>query len=309
MKKPLWAPVLLVAALVVSGFDSCGNDGQPPADRDYRQEMRNFVQAISSYAKAVEPDFVVIPQNGHELLTEDGEASGSSATAYVGAIDGVGREDLFYGYTRDNLATPPSERDRMIAFMDLAETSDVEALVYTSFAADSRELDTIPAYPVDPFAVNDEDIRSLALAKNFLYLINPDSFSDKDAFLNAAGETGYDVLIVDLFYDGVALTESEVSSLKSKANGASRLVVAYMSIGEAEDYRYYWQTDWEESPPSWLEEENPNWPGNYKVRYWDPAWQGVIFGDSSSYLDMILYAGLDGVYLDIIDAFEYFEDQ
>ncbi len=52
------------------------------------------------------------------------------------------------------------------------------------------------------------------------------------------------------------------------------------------------------------EPENPNWPGNYKVRYWDPEWQAIIF----EYEDKILNAGFDGVYLNIIDAFEYWED-
>ncbi|NOX86519.1 MAG: hypothetical protein GXO86_11260, partial [Chlorobi bacterium] len=83
--------------------------------------------------------------------------------------------------------------------------------------------------------------------------------------------------------------------------------VCYMSIGEAEDYRYYWQPDWKPGNPSWLDKENPDWEGNYKVKYWDKGWQGIIFGNDGSYLKKILDAGFDGVYLDIIDAFEYFE--
>jgi len=37
--------------------------------------------------------------------------------------------------------------------------------------------------------------------------------------------------------------------------------------------------------------------------------QAIIFGTESAYLDQILNSGFDGVYLDIIDAFEYFEEQ
>jgi cysteinyl-tRNA synthetase len=80
-----------------------------------------------------------------------------------------------------------------------------------------------------------------------------------------------------------------------------------LSIGEAEDYRYYWQTDWRTGNPSWIAEENPDWEGNYKVKYWEPEWQDIIYGNNNSYLIRILGAGFDGVYLDIIDAFEYFE--
>ena len=35
----------------------------------------------------------------------------------------------------------------------------------------------------------------------------------------------------------------------------------------------------------------------------------IIYGNNNSYLEKILDAGFDGVYLDIIDAFEYFENQ
>ena len=58
-----------------------------------------------------------------------------------------------------------------------------------------------------------------------------------------------------------------------------------------------------------MEQENPDWAGNYKVRYWDPEWQTIISGAPDSYLGKIQAAGFDGVYLDIIDAFEYFESQ
>jgi cysteinyl-tRNA synthetase len=60
-------------------------------------------------------------------------------------------------------------------------------------------------------------------------------------------------------------------------------------------------------PPSWLAEENSSWSGNYKVRYWIKEWQDIIFGNDGSYTKKILDADFSGVYLDIIDAFEYFE--
>jgi len=154
------------------------------------------------------------------------------------------------------------------------------------------------------------DITSLADARNFLYLINPGAYPSKAAFLDSIRATNYDLVIIDPSYEGdSALTASEVASLKHKINGGARLALAYMSIGEAEDYRYYWQPEWSTNPPSWLAEENPDWPGNYKVRYWDAAWQAIIYGHDDSYLRRILDAGFDGVYLDLIDAFEYFENQ
>ncbi len=304
--------------------------GCPTRERDYREDMREFIGRIKGYARGISPGFLIIPQNGDGLLTIDGSPDGPRATDYLSGIDGLGREDLFYGYNGVDLPTPESERKEMIEFMDLAEEEGVEVLVvdycstrtkvddsylksyqrgYISFAADHRELDNIPSYPDPPFNVNSDDITSLSMARNFLYLINPGSFPTKDSLLLSLQATNYDLLIIDLFYEGKSLTSDEVASLKVKKNGGKRLVIAYLSIGEAEDYRYYWQEEWEEDPPPWLAEENPNWPGNYRVRYWDPDWQQIIFGNDNSYLRKILDAGFDGVYLDKVDTFEYFEGE
>ncbi len=117
------------------------------------------------------------------------------------------------------------------------------------------------------------------------------------------------MVIIDLFCKNTALTSEDVSSLKAKANGSKRLVIAYLSIGEAEDYRYYWKEEWNTNPPSWLVEQNPNWPGNYKVKYWDKEWQSIIYGNENSYLEKILDSGFDGAYLDVVDAFQYFEEK
>ncbi len=313
---------ILLAALIISCTSSPDSDYDPY----YRQEMREFVQSISAYAEAVSSGFIVIPQNGQEILTENGESDGPAASEYIASIDGIGREDLFYGYDNDDEATPAGERDYMLGFTDRAESEGLAVLTtdycwtsakvsdsylqnnsrgYISFAALDRELNTIPG--AVPYGIHTDNISDLTQAKNFLYLLNLEGYSSVDDYISALGATDYDVLIIDAFYDGTILTSSQVNALGTKGSGGSRLVIAYMSIGEAEDYRYYWQSSWNSTPPDWLAGENPDWPGNYKVKYWDSDWQGVIFGSSSGYLDKILAAGFDGVYLDIIDAFEYFE--
>jgi cysteinyl-tRNA synthetase len=179
---------------------------------------------------------------------------------------------------------------------------------YVSFAADHRELDNIPGYPAPIYGENSNIITSLSQVKNFLYLINPVNFASKTDFINAVTSTNYDLLIMDLFFNETTeFTAGEITQLKNKANGGKRLVISYMSIGEAEDYRYYWQSGWNTGNPAWLDGENPDWEGNYKVRYWEPEWQEIIFGNDESYTKKILNAGFDGVYLDIIEAYEYFE--
>ncbi|WP_206076181.1 MJ1477/TM1410 family putative glycoside hydrolase [Marinitoga lauensis] len=92
----------------------------------------------------------------------------------------------------------------------------------------------------------------------------------------------------------------DISRIKSK----DIIPLAYLSIGEAEDYRFYWNEKWYYDPPEWLDAENPKWEGNYKVKYWYKEWKNIIF----SYLDKIISQGFSGVYLDLIDSYIYWAD-
>jgi len=117
--------------------------------------------------------------------------------------------------------------------------------------------------------------------------------------------SGYSLVITDYSRDGSAAGAWSAAEIGQLRQGGTRTVLAYLSIGEAEDYRYYWQSSWHSQPPAWLGPANPDWPGNYKVRYWDPTWQALLFGSAEAYLDRILAQGFDGIYLDIVDAYEY----
>lgn len=84
-------------------------------------------------------------------------------------------------------------------------------------------------------------------------------------------------------------------------------MVAYLSIGEAEPYRFYWRPGWGPGDPEWIQRPNPSWPDNFPVKYWHPDWQALLMREGSGYLDRILAAGFDGVYLDIVDGYEAFQ--
>lgn len=326
MKYPYTLSVLLIVFVATN----CNKDEPDiPNNIDYRQEMRDFVINMGTYAKSYNSDFIIVPQNGQELITDNGEGDGIPKMLYLQAIDATGRESMFYGYKRDDKETPEDDKQHLLDLCLLCEQNNVEVLTsdycsshskmdksyqlneqneFISFAADERELNNIPNYPLAPFNENSNDIEHISQAKNFLYLINSENFTTKNDFLNAVSVTNYDVLIMDLYHNETAYTSLEIEQLKTKQNGGKRLVICYMSIGEAEEYRYYWQQSWETGNPSWLDSENSEWKGNFKVRYWEPEWQDIIFGNDSSYLKKILDLGFDGVYLDIIDGFEYFEE-
>jgi cysteinyl-tRNA synthetase, unknown class len=295
---------------------------------NYRQEMRNFIINLSKYAKEKDPEFLIIPQNGQELITHNGEYNGIIYLNYIQSIDATAREDLFYGYTDDNKETPDSVSANLSKLCNLYHEMGIEVFVidycsspakidssyaenynlgFISFAAPERNLNVIPRYPAKPFHENGGTISTIHSVENFLYLINSENFATKDSFIKALSSTYYDMVVIDLFHFEEAFTPEEIDALKTKPNGNRRLVVCYMSIGEAENYRFYWQKEWNNTPPAWLGKENSSWEGNFNVEYWNTDWQKIIYGTTDSYLDKILSAQYDGAYLDLVDEYEYYE--
>lgn len=120
-----------------------------------------------------------------------------------------------------------------------------------------------------------------------------------------------DVMVIDFAKkDGkVPLLPEEVARLKTQPDGSRRYVIAYLSVGEGEEFRSYWRPEWKTSPPDWVGEENCAWPKAHRVRYWLEGWKGINFRGEESYLGRIIKAGFDGVYLDRVDIYETFEKE
>lgn len=115
----------------------------------------------------------------------------------------------------------------------------------------------------------------------------------------------FDVMVIDLLNDErQPFSADQIRRMQTKPGGGRRQLIAYMSIGEAESYRDYWEPQWQQSKPSWLLKENPEWKGNFAVCFWEPDWQKTFCGGTNAYLGRIISAGFDGVYLDKCDVFE-----
>jgi cysteinyl-tRNA synthetase, unknown class len=159
------------------------------------------------------------------------------------------------------------------------------------------------SFAQSPAATPSANAQLLAAAKSWGYQlqnIDPDELA----------AVRYDVFVIDYSHDGSgaeALTADQVDKLKVKPDGERRIVLSYLSIGEAETYRYYWKWYWGWFfgllAPSWRGKQNTEWRGNYGVRYWEDGWQNIIFRGDNSYLDRIIKAGFDGVYLDKVDEY------
>lgn len=119
-----------------------------------------------------------------------------------------------------------------------------------------------------------------------------------------ATDNSFQLLVTDYSSDagpnGV-YTAAQVAQMKT----GGKKVIAYISIGEAENYRYYWQPGWDVNPPAWMGPENPYWAGNFKVKFWYPEWQNIIY----SYVDTLVAKGYDGIYMDIVEAFYYWQEE
>lgn len=284
--------------------------------------MQEFVIAISDYAKAQKPNFIIIPQNGAELAFNYLYQPDGINAAYLNAIDGFGIEELFYF----NTYSPNQELLNMLSELKTYKPVMVSEMVTDSnsiahayqlnvnegflcFVRDANNYyyNTIPDTITNE---NTDNILALTQAKNYLYFIGADGYASKTDFLNAIAGTNFDVVIIDLFFGDQALTATDLESIRHKANGAQRLLISYISIGSAENYRYYWQENWKLHRPNWLKKEYDGYSDEFWVKFWHREWQEIIYGNDNSYIKKIINSGFDGAYLDNVEAYYalYFDE-
>ena len=144
---------------------------------------------------------------------------------------------------------------------------------------------------------------------SFAYILQADAFAKTKAqAVDRLAACGRDWIVLDAQFSGeTPWARADLDAIRHGLTG--RKVIAYISIGEAEDYRPYWRKEWGRkgkltaAAPAWLGAENPEWKGNYRVRYWNAEWQKIMLAA----VDDAMTRGFDGVYLDIVDGFETYE--
>ncbi|HLD88889.1 MAG TPA: MJ1477/TM1410 family putative glycoside hydrolase [Candidatus Nanoarchaeia archaeon] len=189
-----------------------------------------------------------------------------------------------------------------------AKKAQKEMLAEQTAKQASQQIQPQPAQPTtQPAAQSLEKEVPLSMrlkrVDSWAYQLN----TYKEDKLDEIKNSKFNLVVIDYSRDGSGegeFTKEEIEDLKA----SGKIVLAYMSIGEAEDYRYYWNPSWKAGSPSWFDAENPEWKGNYKVKFWDSGWQDIFLGNNG-YLDKIMDAGFDGVYMDIIDGYEYYQER
>jgi len=81
------------------------------------------------------------------------------------------------------------------------------------------------------------------------------------------------------------------------------ILIAYLSVGEAEGYRGYWE---EIKDRPWVIGENPFWKENYYVDVRNKEWQKVILDEV---IPGIIEKGFKGIFLDTLDTSSMLEEK
>lgn len=300
-------------------FGACSKEKR---SADAGIKMQEFVINISSYARNIDPDFIIIPQNGPELAFNNVDPESDLNIPFTNSIDGFGIEELFYNgvYAPDNYRLEMLQKIKTTKkvlvseyLSDNSNFTDALSLNYNEgficFPRLSANYDYLQIPDSVPYS-NADNITTLSQAKNYLYLISDGNYPSKEAMLEAVAATDFDVVIIDLFYGESEFTPEDIQRLKTKSNGAQRLVISYMNIGSAEKFRYYWKKSWGLHHPLWIRRKYEGYDDEFWVKFWKEDWQEIIYGNDESYTKKIINAGFDGVYLDNVEAyyFLYYKD-
>lgn len=308
MKRLLY-PIILLALLA-----SCSKEKK---SQKAALKMQEFVQDIATYARSYNSTFIIVPQNGEELIYNETDQSEGLNESYVTAINGIGAEDIFYSGTQSidawrlEILREAKGRLKIMVSDYVAYEADLPSFIQKAtdegFICFPRASGNEGYTDIPDTAVSDNtlEVNLLNQAQNYLYLINPEKYTYKEQFITEIDATNYDVMIIDLFFGESILTPADLNLLKTKPNGKRRLILSYINIGAAENWRYYWKDDWELNNPNWLNKPYEGYPDEIWVKFWKKEWQDIIFGNNDSYLKKIIDAGFDGAYLDNVEGYYF----
>ena len=300
--------LLLFFSIVCFSFSATNNV--------YKERMRDFIKELRNNTNK---EKIIITQNGNELYFKNGKID----KKFFNITNATTQESVYYGdVLRFNVPTSKGLKNELLELtIPIRKKGKPVFVINYGKGQKKREFlkketlktkfvnELLPSFNADKLyetieEYNDEDINSLSEAKNFLCLLNPENFSNIDEYYEALRNTNYDLLLIEVSYNNIFFTKEQIEELKIKDNGGKRIVIAYLSIGEAEDYRYYWKKKWNKKKPNWIVKENENWEGNYIVKYWTPEWKNIV----KEYQKKLDEIGVDGYLLDTVDTYQYFEE-
>jgi len=127
-----------------------------------------------------------------------------------------------------------------------------------------------------------------------LNILNKDKYEQvswayylKDPVLLAIETAPFSLFVIDVENENTVFTKEQISKLQK-----TKKVFAYLSLGDAEDYRSYWKPLWNQKKPKWLGNEHPLWKGNFSVQdLLNKEWLEI----TKQQLDNVISVGYDGI--------------
>ena len=144
--------------------------------------------------------------------------------------------------------------------------------------------------------------KQLETAEHWFYYLGFDP--DKEVFQQIVVST-YDLVVLEPIITERENTDFPIRQRVKELHNAAipKIVLAYIDIGEAEEWRTYWQPDWHIGHPEFIQGDDPDgWEGNYPVAYWQDEWKDIWL-KKDGILDQLIAVGFDGVYLDWIEGY------
>ncbi len=126
-----------------------------------------------------------------------------------------------------------------------------------------------------------------------------------DEMVERIAASDYEMVVLDFIPSEAENVDFPMAAVIDRMHEAAvpKLVIAYIDIGQAEDYRTYWRHGWRIGDPDWIAGGDPDgWEGNFPVAFWRDEWREIWLGENG-YLRAIVEDGFDGVYLDWVEAY------
>lgn len=306
MKAP--TGTFLAYATAPGGVALDGLDGNSPFTRALAGEMTVPGVPIEQMFKQVR--VAVLKNSGGRQTPWDTSSLTSDFTFAAGDLASPAEVAEFQLWSSVRSTRDPAQLKLfLLAYPKSQFGQDVRKLLSEVMEAEPSAADNPKLPSTVPSTRSSSDIQ-LSDVRNWMFQIQE---LDEDGAVEALAATEYDMLVIEAGYnfsEWAYDTQEIVSELRNKPGGGPRVLLAYIDIGEAEDYRDYWQNDWiapEENArgfPEFLITTDPDgWAGNYPVAYWEEAWQSLWLGSNGIVADLARY-GFDGVYLDWIEAYD-----
>lgn len=153
-------------------------------------------------------------------------------------------------------------------------------------------------------------IITLADVKTWVYNIQN---VNSAANMAALGSSHYDLYVIEPTRSDKATPSFDCAQLITDIKAycianynKEPLVLAYIDMGQAEEWRWYFDSAWTIGNPTWIVANDPNgWAGNFPVAYWRQEWHDIVYAgyNGTSMVDQTTADGFDGIYMDWVEAF------